>query len=92
MIHPKNSTKLGGPQGEKTPLFLHQKKGRSSILVELPRVPGCWPELLDGLGADLLAQQLGKGVQAHGAQILAGAVPDGDGAVLHIPVAHHQPA
>ena len=29
MIHPKNSTKLGGPQekGRKRPFFLHQKKG-----------------------------------------------------------------
>ena len=31
-----------------------------------------------------------KLLQAHGAQVLAGAVPGGDGAVLHVPVAHHQ--
>ena len=42
------------------------------------------------LGSDL-RQALGQeGVHGHGAQILALAGTDGNGAVLHIPVAHHQ--
>ena len=47
-------------------------------------------KLSNCLVPDFLAQQGGEVVQPHGPQVLAGAVARGDGAVFHIPVAHHQ--
>ena len=37
-----------------------------------------------------MIQQLDEVLQGHGAQVLSGAVPDRDSAILHVPVSHHQ--
>lgn len=47
-------------------------------------------DLLVGLVVHDIAELGGEVLQAHGAQVLAGAGADGDGLVLHVPVTHHQ--
>ena len=60
-----------------------------SSLTRFP-IQGLCLNLLNSHGADLVGQQGGEGVQAHGAQVLAGAVAGGDGGVFHVPVAYYQ--
>ncbi len=56
----------------------------------LPGPVLCNFTLANCFGTDFFTQLGGEFLQTHGAQILAAAGADGDGLVLHIPVAHYQ--